>query len=170
MRASVLLALLVTACVAPTRPPPPPAPAPAPVSPPPPAPAPLADDWRDWPLTPGDWRYARVAGGTAATYGPAGDARLTLRCRPADRRIDLLRAGAASGPLTIRTTSATRAIAVQPANGTPVQVAAVLAATDPLLDAMAFSRGRFVVEQAGLAPLVLPNYAEIGRVIEDCRG
>ena len=39
-----------------------------------------------------------------------------------------------------------------------------------MLDAMVFSRGRFVVERTGAAPLVVPPYAEIGRVVEDCRG
>jgi hypothetical protein len=39
-----------------------------------------------------------------------------------------------------------------------------------MLDAMVFSRGRFVVDRAGAAPLVVPPYAELGRVIEDCRG
>ena len=73
-------------------------------------------------------------------------------------------------PLTVRTSSTTRTLAVQPTGGTPPYVAASLAATDPLLDAMAFSRGRFVVEQAGAPPLVLPAWAEIGRVVEDCRG
>ncbi len=33
---------------------------------------------------------------------------------------------------------------------------------DPLLDAMAFSRGRFTNEQSGQVPLVIPAYAEIG--------
>ena len=40
---------------------------------------------------------------------------------------------------------------------------------DPLLDAMAFSRGRFMVEMGGAQTLVLPAWSELGRVIEDCR-
>ncbi|WP_345907778.1 hypothetical protein [Sphingomonas sp. UBA4815] len=46
----------------------------------------------------------------------------------------------------------------------------MLAGNDRLLDAMAFSRGRFTIEQAGQPPLIIPAYAEVGRVIEDCRG
>jgi hypothetical protein len=42
-------------------------------------------------------------------------------------------------------------------------------AQDPLLDAMAFSKGRFAVESAGLATLYVPPYPEVTRVIEDCR-
>jgi hypothetical protein len=35
---------------------------------------------------------------------------------------------------------------------------------------MALSKGRFAVEVDGEAPLYLPSYAEVSRVIEDCRG
>jgi hypothetical protein len=45
----------------------------------------------------------------------------------------------------------------------------VLTARDPLLDAMAFSRGRFALEAAGLETLYLPAWPELSRVIEDCR-
>jgi hypothetical protein len=44
-----------------------------------------------------------------------------------------------------------------------------LGAQDSLLDAMGYSRGRFIVEQAGLPTLVIPAWPEIERVIEDCR-
>ncbi len=40
---------------------------------------------------------------------------------------------------------------------------------DPLLDAMAITRGRFAVEVEGETPLYLPAWAEVTRVIEDCR-
>jgi hypothetical protein len=45
----------------------------------------------------------------------------------------------------------------------------VLAATDPLLDAIAFSRGRFAVEAPGLPTLILPTWPEPARVVEECR-
>ncbi len=48
-------------------------------------------------------------------------------------------------------------------------IAARVAANDPLLDAMAFSKGRFAVEVAGLPTLYVPSYPEVTRVIEDCR-
>jgi len=44
-----------------------------------------------------------------------------------------------------------------------------LSARDPLLDAIAFSRGRFALEAAGLETLYLPAWPELSRVIEDCR-
>jgi hypothetical protein len=164
-----LLALAVAGCVAPSEPPPPPTP---PSPPPPPLrPAPLAADWRDWPLTAGTWRYEREARGTRAMFGTgSGDARLVLRCDLAARRLFLARAGAAVGALTVRTSSTTRAVGVKPVGGPTPYVASEHEPRDPLLDAIAFSRGRFVIEQAGAATLVVPVYAEIGRVIEDCRG
>ncbi|KQR84226.1 hypothetical protein [Sphingomonas sp. Leaf343] len=170
MRASpLLLTLIVAGCVAPPvqR-----APAPtAPVAlPPPPKPVALSGDWQDWPVTPGTWSYRRDARGSLALFGPTGsDAGLTIRCDMAARQIYLSRSGAAVTPLTIRTTSTTRAIAVQSTGGTPPYVAAAFAATDPLLDAMAFSRGRFVIQQPTAPTLVIPPYAEVGRVVQDCR-
>jgi hypothetical protein len=44
-----------------------------------------------------------------------------------------------------------------------------LGARDALVDAIGFSRGRFVVEGGGLAALVVPAWPEILRVAEDCR-
>jgi hypothetical protein len=45
-----------------------------------------------------------------------------------------------------------------------------LQARDPLLDQIAFSRGRFTIEAPGAAMLVIPAWPEAARVIEDCRG
>ncbi|MBN8808197.1 MAG: hypothetical protein J0I47_08165 [Sphingomonas sp.] len=168
MRAVLALSIAVVTlagCVAPPAPVAPPrvvvAPPPVPVVAP--VPPPLAADWNDWPFTPGDWRYLQQPGATVGRFETAGQAALTLIC---DRFTRLVRlTGIAPAPATIRTTSLTRVVA--PGTGEP---ALVFAANDPLLDAIAFSRGRFVVEQAGRAPLVLRPYAEIGRVIEDCRG
>jgi hypothetical protein len=43
-----------------------------------------------------------------------------------------------------------------------------LPATDPLLDQIAFTRGRFMLA-AGTLELILPAWPEIARVVEDCR-
>ncbi len=174
MRALPILALLLaaSACV-PQPAAPPPASEPTRYVQPRPAPAPLptSSDWRDWPLTPGTWTYRRDDRGSLALFGPAGgEARLTLRCDFGRRQMYLSVAGADAAPLTIRTSSMTRAVAVQPTGGTPAYAAAALAPDDGLLDAMGFSRGHFVVEQAGAPRLVVPAWAEIERVTEDCRG
>ena len=65
--------------------------------------------------------------------------------------------------------SLARSVTVQPTGATPAYVAVALTPRDPVLDAMAFSRGRFLVEQAGMPTLVVPAWAEVGRVTEDCR-
>ncbi len=173
MRVLAPLALLavIGGCVAPrpSAPPPPPVvatPRPVPL----PAPPPVAD-WRDMPYSPGTWTYRRDPRGSIALFGPVGaDAAMTLRCDVGARQIFLSRAGSAVAPLTIRTSSAARSLAVQPVGGATPYVAVALAPNDPILEAMAFSRGRFVVSQPGMPTLVLPSWAEVGRVAEDCRG
>lgn len=180
MRASLNLRLVATASFAmlagsctPAPPKAPPVPAIArPLPPPLPAPAAMiGPDWRDWPVSPGTWTYRQDGHGSLALFGVVGgDAALTLRCDRSARTIYLSRAGTVAAPLTLRTTSLTRLVAVQPTGGTPPYVAAALAPTDPLLDAMGFSRGRIAIEQAGAPPLVVPAWAEVERVTEDCRG
>ncbi|HEU4959179.1 MAG TPA: hypothetical protein VFT56_02125 [Sphingomonas sp.] len=166
-----LALLMLAGCVPQVAPPPPPAPAPRPLPAPAPAPTPTpTGDWRDWPLTPGDWSYRPAAGGSVSSFGVAGsDAAFTIRCDAAQRRLTLTRAGSAPGapPMTIVTTSTTRSLQSRPGAG--ATMTAALAASDPLLDAMGYSRGRFVVEQAGLPVLVIPAWPEIERVTEDCR-
>lgn len=136
----------------------------------PPAPAPLAADWRDWPVTAGTWAYTADARGSVAMFGRVGaDALAVLRCDRAGGRVFLSVAGGAPGTVTVRTSSVARSLPVGATGGTPPYLAATLAPADPLLDAMAFSRGRFALSMAGSPPLVLPAWAEVGRVVEDCR-
>ncbi|WP_242138420.1 hypothetical protein [Sphingomonas sp. TREG-RG-20F-R18-01] len=170
-----LVALVVLAgCVAkPVAPRPAPAPVARPAVVPRPVP-PASTDWRDWPVTTGDWVYRQEQGGSTALFGATGaNAVLTLHCDAASGTLYLSRQGAGGTPLTVRTSSIARSLPVQPTSagplGAPTYVAARLTARDPLLDAMVFSRGRFIVEQAGAATLVVPAWAEIARVTEDCR-
>ncbi|WP_443477896.1 hypothetical protein ACLIMP_13320 [Novosphingobium aerophilum] len=152
---------MVAGCVAPSSPPPAPRPAPAPVAPPAPT-APPAADWRDAPQTPGDWSIASpgIASFANGTFG--------IRCNRGSATVSLFRSGAANGsvPLSISTSDTSRVLTASPVNG-GVQVD--LPARDRLLDAMAFSRGRFAAEVQGMAPLYIPSWTEISRVIEDCR-
>ncbi|MBB5710364.1 hypothetical protein [Sphingomonas xinjiangensis] len=166
--------LALAGCVAPSEPAPraaPPIPVPTPAAPPPPAsrPAPSAD-WRDWALTPGTWTYRREGAGSVAAFGRLGAAPvLTLRCNSSAGGVLLSRAGAGTGAAsaTIRTSSTVRAVQLVP--GGDGQLSASLGARDGLIDAMGFSRGRFIVEMAGQPPLVVPAWPEILRVAEDCR-
>lgn len=118
--------------------------------------APLSfDDGKRLPLTSGEWRYARTATGSEARFGAA----LIIRCTRANRTVQIERTGSAGQPLTITTSAMTR---VLPASG-------VLGAQDRLLDAIAFSRGRFLVA-GGVGPvLAVPSWPEAARAVEDCR-
>lgn len=82
-----------------------------------------------------------------------------------------MRAADASGPvqMLIRTETANRILNAQPTEDDVPFVSASVAATDPILDAMALSKGRFAVETPGIITLYLPAWAEVSRVIEDCR-
>lgn len=159
--------------VPPARPPARPDVKPAPLPAPTPSATvrPAAQGWRDQPYTPGVWAYAPEGNGSAARFGPAGGAPLLiLRCDRQRSAVVLARAGAATVPVpaTITTSSETRPLTARPVTGFAA-LEIVLAQGDRLLDAMAFSRGRFLVEVNGLPTLVLPAWSEVGRVIEDCR-
>jgi len=160
--------ILLAACVAPV-PPPPTAPRPAP--PPPQPSAPISQDWRDWPLTPGSWAYAADPGGSSAIFGRAGAAAdFVLRCDLANRTLTLSWPGAAgpAGDATTITTSA--GIVTYPAGAVSLnRIGVRLAAGDPFLDKLAFSRGRFVVAGQANLRLVIPARPEPARTIEDCR-
>lgn len=171
----VAAAAALAGCAAERRAPQPtPAPSPTatrPVSTPAPAPRPIAN-WRDAPITPGLWLYRAEPAGSAALFGPGGgNALLALRCERAGGQVTLARAGAAQGsvPLSVTTTNGTRAFSATAQGGIVPQLTVALAPRDPLLDAIAFSRGRFAVEAPGLPPLYLPAWPEVARVIEDCR-
>jgi len=153
---------------APAAPAPVPAPTPSPT--PPPAAAPSAD-WRDWALTRGTWAYRQDTRGSIALFGQAGtDAELTLRCDRGRGRVYLSRRGEGATGFNIRTTSLTRRLDAVPTGGAPAYLAVELGVRDPVLDAIGFSRGRFVIEAQGLPVLVVPAWAETLRVVEDCRG
>lgn len=171
---TALLALAACAAVPEATPPAPPLPVPVPAPPPAPAPAPpLSADWRDWPLTPGNWAYRQDARGSIALFGvPGADAELTLRCDRQRSRLYLSRRLAAPAPLalTLRTSSMARPLRMVPVGGDAGYVAVELPVRDAAIDAMGFSRGRFVLEGGGQPTLVIPAWAEILRVAEDCRG
>ena len=82
---------------------------------------------------------------------------LTRTGRPAKRYL----------AMTIRTETTEPTLAAERFGAELILVTVM--ATDPLLDAMALSKGRFAVEVEGEATLILPSHAEVSRVVEDCR-
>ena len=163
---------MLAGCASKRVPPPEPEPQPVPVAPrptPPPPPPPVSTDWPDLPLTAGEWFYRSDASGSRALFGaPQSEGRFIVQCEPATRRVSLILEGVTS-QMVIRTTSAARTLPASPRREPLAYSTATLAASDGLLDAMVFSRGRFAVEAPGLERLILPAWPEPARVIEDCR-
>jgi hypothetical protein len=122
------------------------------------------DSYREMPLALGAWTLRLSAASSEASYGVQGSpARLTLRCDLVSRRVRISRPDRPAGTITIITSSLTRTLA------SPGEVTVY----DPLLDAIAFSRGRFVVmtpaSAAGSDVLIIPAWPEAARIVEDCR-
>ena len=165
---TVLAGCAVAPAPAPEKRPPQPAPqtqvAPQVQSPPP--------EWQDLPITPGNWSYRESAQNVEALFTPAsGDGAFSIRCNRQTQLVGLSRAGVATGTsMKVRTSTDVRALTVVAEPGPPALASATLPATDPFLDSIAFSRGRFSVELAGTSMLVIPSWSEPSRVIEDCRG
>lgn len=168
-----MVSMALGSCATPqAAPPPPPAPRPVAIHTPPPAVRPAPADWRDAPQTAGDWRWSMDAGRSTASFAAAGfTPTVKLICDRGAGRVLLMRTGNAAGsvPMALRTTSTLRPLPSDPVLSPAGWLAVAIPASDPLLDAMAFSRGRFAVEAAGLQTLHLPAWPEISRVIEDCR-
>lgn len=166
--------MALAACAAPP-PSPAPAPRPAPVQQPQVAPAPQVPaqprgDWIDWPIEAGTWAYRTDARGSLALFGPAGsDAVITLRCDKTRARVFLSVAGNGVRALTVRTSSALETFPVVQSSVTPPYGAAEIMPADAILDAMAFSRGRFAIEAQGGRSMAIPNWGEVARIVEDCR-
>ena len=117
----------------------------------------------------GSWTYRSFPGGSEAAFADAGGTRLTLRCIRASRIVSIARSGvlAAAPALTVWTSSLSRAV---PARFDATRtLTADLASTDPLLDAIALSRGKFATSALGAPPAAYPAWGEPTRVIEDCR-
>ena len=184
---ALAMLFLLAECAAPTPPPPPSPPPvanPRPFAPTAPAPA----DWRDAPVTPGDWHWRQDGSVSTAWFGTSGAAPVALwQCPRGSGTVSLTvmtpaMAATSTAPslsATIATTTLTRTWQADRVSGRESGrtkgagggSGAVLRmnAGDTMLDAMAFSRGRFMVAVEGMAPLYLPSWPEVSRVIEDCR-
>jgi hypothetical protein len=119
---------------------------------------------------PGNWTYGPVTGGTEAIYSDnSGRPQLWLHCTRATRQVTVSKPAAAAAPsISIWTSTMVRAVpaSFKPATG---RLNIEIASYDPLLDAMAFSRGRIGFSVGSQAALVVPPWEEVARVVEDCR-
>ena len=132
--------------------------------------APPVPDYTNSRTVDGSWAYAATAGGAEATFrNGAGQPQLFLTCVRASRQLVIARPGVGAVPfLQVWTSSVTRNLpaSFNPATG---RISASLSATDPLLDALALSRGRIAAGVAGQPAIVAPAWGEISRVVEECR-
>ncbi|MDC0887058.1 hypothetical protein OAS19_04635 [Altererythrobacter sp.] len=168
--------LALACCVPPADPeplPPPPVQAPPPApAPPPVVQEPVYENFLDAPQTPGDWAYFEERNETFAMFGTGMSNPLAIiRCSKQSGEVSIGRFGssAASAAMQIRSETAMRVSnAAAKDSGKPL-VAADFSRNDPILDAIALSRGRFAIGVEGQPTLYLPAWAEVTRVIEDCR-
>lgn len=132
--------------------------------------APLATDLSYVTPIVGDWSYSATSDGSETAFSNAsGEAQVTIRCTRSTRRVAILKAATGASPtLWVWTSSRTQSLPATYDSAT-AQVSADLAAFDPLLDAMALSRGRIGFSTSGVAALVVPPWTDVARVIEDCR-
>ena len=132
--------------------------------------APVIPDLGTATATGGNWSWVQTADGSEATFTDAySRPQLIIHCTRFNRRVLIAKPATAAAPfLGIWTSSQSRNLpaSFNPATG---RLTADLPAFDPLLDAVATSRGRIGAVVAGSAPVVVPPWAEIARVVEDCR-
>jgi len=118
----------------------------------------------------GSWSYAATAAGSEATFvTTAAQPQVTIRCTRATRRVSILKLSSAASPTLWVWTSSQSKILPATFDAANARSISELAAYDPLLDAIAASRGRVGFSTSGLSALVVPPWGEIARVIEDCR-
>ncbi|NJS15510.1 MAG: hypothetical protein HC788_14065 [Sphingopyxis sp.] len=164
MAGSALLLIAASCAVVPKSAPPPPAPRPPiPVTfpPPPPQPAlPPVSAWEDLPIIEGDWSFDS-AKRIARFVDASGQERASLECLASQRALRLRSVDDTAARVDVLTSAATNSHDLRFGD-------AMIPIADITLDRIAFSRGRFGLRGSSL--LVLPVQAEIGRVIEDCRG
>jgi hypothetical protein len=129
-----------------------------------------ATDFSYSPVSPGSWAYRAVAGGSEASFvDGTGTTRMVIACGKVSRLVTISRmSGAPAASLSFWTSSSSRNLGArfdQPSG----RVIAQIGAMDSLLDALAFSRGRFASMMPGSPALVLPAEPQIAHVVEDCR-
>ena len=127
-------------------------------------------DWRTGPLAAGSWDYRGLADGSEAVFTDARvTPRVVVKCSRATRVVTLALASAVPGTAITLATTETQRILPASFNAQTSQITAQIAGNDAILDAVAFSRGRFALSIVGGATLVVPAWPEVARSIEDCR-
>jgi len=150
------------------EPSPTPAPAPTPTAPS----EPVYENYLDAPQTPGTWAYLNEGEEQLALFGEnPGQPIFMVRCGDGVISLGRVTDRAQSGTrvMNVQAETVTRQLEAGPVPQRPIILAADLAPSDTLLDAIAITKGRFMVDVEGEKPLYLPAWVEVSRVIEDCR-
>jgi len=134
-------------------------------------PAAASADYSYSPVSPGAWNYRTVTGGSEATFvDTANTARIVVACGKLTRLVTISKiSGAPAATLSFWTSSTARDLPAR-FDVNAKRVVTQVGAGDALLDAVAFSRGRFAVSMPGAPALVVPAATEVAHVVEDCRG
>ena len=130
-----------------------------------------AADYSYSPISPGAWTYRTVTGGSEATFvDGTNTARMVVACGKVTRLVTLSKiSGAPAATLSFWASSAMRDLPAR-FDLNSKRVITQVNASDSLLDALVFSRGRFAVSMPGAPALVVPAGTEVAHVVEDCRG
>jgi hypothetical protein len=119
---------------------------------------------------PGTWTYRAIAGGSEADFiDTAAAVRMVVRCDRSARTVSIVRTGVPAAAPTLSIWTSSKDESVPSRYLSTKDLVADLAASDPLLDAIAFSRGRFATAAEGAPLIAVPAWSEPARVIEDCR-
>lgn len=141
---------------------------------PPASPRPAPRDWRDRAFSAGGWTLAQEADGMVARFGRTGaESDFIIACVGPTRTIRFGRAGSLpeliTSKMTLSSTEISKSYDAANSKGLPPNIWSETQASDPQLDALAFSRGRFLVSVIGTDDLVIPSWPEFAYVVEDCR-
>ena len=112
-----------------------------------------------------------VGGRSTASFAATGQPPLVQLTCLTKGTLQLTHAGLVETavPLGVITSSGIFTLMSDPAIPGTSGVTVTLSARLPVLDAIAYSRGRFVIEVPGQPPSYLPAWPEVARVVEDCR-
>lgn len=118
----------------------------------------------------GTWSYRPLAAGSEAAFVDASAVRrMIIRCDRPSRSVSIVRTGVASAAASLSVWASSAARSLPASFQASGELVGVVRASDPLLDAIAFSRGRFATAAPGVALAIVPLWPEPVRVIEDCR-
>lgn len=130
------------------------------------------DKWLNAEVLKGDWIYSRDADGSFSRFERQGRTpNVVIRCDQRNKVVMIAHKGgnAQTTSLDIATNEGTRRYRAAMVKLRDDYSIARLSANDQWLDKIAYSRGYFAIYTQKGKVLAVPNWSEVGSVIEDCR-